>query len=72
MNDRPRYSLRLNIRSTSPSLVLKKQPTSSVGGKERYITVNKESNKRSKGYGVVSKKYHKKIFKTQSRIKLDR
>ena len=33
MNNRPRHSLRLNIRSTSPYLVLKEQRTSSVGGK---------------------------------------
>ena len=60
MNDWPRHSLRLNIRSKSPSPVRKKQRTSYVGGKKNSITVNKERNKRRKDSGAVSKKYNKK------------
>ena len=48
MNDQPRHSLRLNIRSTSPYPVRNKQLTSYVGGKKKSITVNKESNKEVK------------------------
>ena len=50
----------LNIRSTYPSPVSKKQPTSSMGGEKKSITVNKEMNKRRKGSGAVSKKDNKK------------
>ena len=60
MNDWPRHSLRLNIRSKSPYPVRKKKRTSCVGGKKDYITANKERNKRRKDSGAVSKKYNKK------------
>ena len=66
MNDRPRHSLFLNIRITSPSTVCKKQPTSFVGGKKKSINVNKERNKIRKGSGAVSKKYNKKSLQNPS------
>ena len=58
MNDWPSHRLCLITRSTSPSPVLKKQPNSDVVRKKESITVNKERNKRRKGYGAVSKKYN--------------
>ena len=66
MNDRPRHILLLNIRSTSPYYVRKKQRTSAVGGKKNYITVNKERNKISKGSCAVSKKDNKFFLKYPS------
>ena len=66
MNDQPRHSLRLNIRSASPSPVRKKQPTSYLGRNKKSITVNKERNKRRKGSGAVSKKYIKKNMQKPS------
>ena len=62
MNDRTRNSFRLNTRSTSPSTVRKKQPTSYMGERKKYITVNIEMNKRRKGSGAVSKKVNKKKY----------
>ena len=41
MNNQPKHSLHLNIRSKSPSFERKKQCTSYVGGKKLFITVNK-------------------------------
>ena len=72
MNNWPRHSFCLNIRGTSSSHVRKKEPNSYIGRKKQYITVNKESNKRSKGSSAMSKKDNKKIFKTQASIKSDR
>ena len=60
MNDQPRHSLRLNIRSASLSPIRKKQPTSSMGVNKQYITVNKERNKRRKSSGAMSKKDNNK------------
>ena len=60
MNDRPGNSFRLNTRSASPSPVHKKQPTSYLRGKKKYVTFNKDRNKTKKGYGYVSKKDNKK------------
>ena len=60
MNDWPRHSLRLNMRNTSPSHVSKKQTASSVGGDKKFITVNKERNKRRKVSCAVSEKDNKK------------
>ena len=45
-NDRPKHSFLLNIGSTPPSPVHKKQPNSSAGGKKKSTTTNKERNKR--------------------------
>ena len=66
MNDWPRHSFRLNIRSASLSPIRKKQPTSSMGVKKQAITANKERNKRRKVSGAKSKEDNKKNMQNSS------